>query len=511
MAVLKVKVNVALAAVLIVFTVLVKLAMTRVLRVRFEHDDLLEAKIICGNGENSELGLTDDSASEEETAQALPTSSRIWKTWKNMVFDYGTSHAVVRRKSKRQSNPFSRPVSPIDGRAGDGKHNDQQSPETASKAPRDVGPISPEEKLPFDTRPKSPPAVIRRLSLASERRNSTAITRQNSLANRITREDTQASRPLVNVHPSVPAWDDEPDPDHSYDNPYYSAPIGSSLWLPRNPCGILDLDDTVDMHMSLTTVETAGELGLWHTPSTVPSSQPPSSQPIVFPLTTSPEQEEAPTPPPTNSPPSGSIRAQSSLLLQPVRNFSGTESISLPPRIEARTHDPAEYDEELENALLKRPSGFRRRSSRGSIGSTSYFAGHGNGLYRPNTIDAGRIRDRRGSALSQPPTSSSLLGLRRKARAMSTGAHVDMPPDGSAQAAFTRASMLELGIPPAAQSRLTVGSAVTAHEAVQAEVIAEEREVADTHLREEAEEAIRSTRHRGWWQRWAFATPKTAE
>ena len=39
--------------------------------------------------------------------------------------------------------------------------------------------------------------------------------------------------------------------DRPYNNPFYSRPIDNFLWLPRNPCATLDLDDTVDLRMPL--------------------------------------------------------------------------------------------------------------------------------------------------------------------------------------------------------------------------------------------------------------------
>jgi len=77
-----------------------------------------------------------------------------------------------------------------------------------------------------------------------------------------TESNNNKSGSLVSSRPPHPRWNDESDPDHPYDNPYYSRPIRNSLWLPRNPCGLLDLDDTVDLSEALTSSETSGDLGL---------------------------------------------------------------------------------------------------------------------------------------------------------------------------------------------------------------------------------------------------------
>ena len=49
-------------------------------------------------------------------------------------------------------------------------------------------------------------------------------------------------------------------------------------------------------------------------------------------------------------------------------------------------------------------------------------------------------------------------------------------------------------------------SIISAQEAVQAEVVVEEQEMAGARMREEVEEATRSMRKRAWWQRWAFTS-----
>lgn len=68
---------------------------------------------------------------------------------------------------------------------------------------------------------------------------------------------------LVVNHPPHPVWDDDSNPDTPYDNPFYTRPISDTLWLPRDPLGILNLDETVDLRMSLTSEPAAGKLGAW--------------------------------------------------------------------------------------------------------------------------------------------------------------------------------------------------------------------------------------------------------
>jgi hypothetical protein len=69
---------------------------------------------------------------------------------------------------------------------------------------------------------------------------------------------------LVTIHQAHPTWDDTPNYDLPYENPYYTRSIDNFLWLPSDPFGTLDLDDTVDLHRAITLE--AGEssnIGAW--------------------------------------------------------------------------------------------------------------------------------------------------------------------------------------------------------------------------------------------------------
>ncbi|KAJ8583974.1 hypothetical protein M405DRAFT_697666, partial [Rhizopogon salebrosus TDB-379] len=67
----------------------------------------------------------------------------------------------------------------------------------------------------------------------------------------------------VQRHPPLAAWDDEPRHDIPYDYPYYTKPITNVLWLPRNPLGLPNLDDTVGFYGALTSEPGAGHAGHW--------------------------------------------------------------------------------------------------------------------------------------------------------------------------------------------------------------------------------------------------------
>ena len=82
----------------------------------------------------------------------------------------------------------------------------------------------------------------------------------------------------VDSHTLTVAWDDESHVDTPYDNPFYTKAISDVLWLPRDPFGILDLDDTINLRVSLTSELSAGQLGVWQGPlsSPLPLSSPDS-------------------------------------------------------------------------------------------------------------------------------------------------------------------------------------------------------------------------------------------
>lgn len=220
----------------------IALSLTRFCRNKFERDDLLEAQILCGTKTPDEVpSMPDDQSfnNQEVTAEKGDPSpdrrSRVdrW-TWK-LSTRVGMSYRTVihhQRNNIRQPNPFSRgsadssiPLEPCASTAGllakeplgtDGSMaalNNQTIHES---------PVEEHAELPEDTKPT-----------------------------------------LVVSHPPHPVWDDDSNPDTPYENPYYTRPINDILWLPRDPLGILNLDDTVDVRMALTSDPGAGKLGAW--------------------------------------------------------------------------------------------------------------------------------------------------------------------------------------------------------------------------------------------------------
>ncbi|KAG8773666.1 hypothetical protein FRC15_001883, partial [Serendipita sp. 397] len=68
---------------------------------------------------------------------------------------------------------------------------------------------------------------------------------------------------LIQSHPKTGPWDDAPRYDIPYHNPAYTCTMDDFLWLPRNPCGKLNLDDSIEMRKAIRTESQLGALGQW--------------------------------------------------------------------------------------------------------------------------------------------------------------------------------------------------------------------------------------------------------
>ncbi|KAF8890016.1 hypothetical protein CPB84DRAFT_1816390 [Gymnopilus junonius] len=246
MVVLKKTVNVGLSAFLIVFTAIAKLLMTRMLRAQYEMDDVREGEIVC-NG--CSMRPSDNQDPEAEGLISGPTQNMIrdnhseanrnigrltWRlpAWVN--FSYSIMNPQAHRPQHRRPNPF-----------GPHKNHDLTEANPTTKQPLDAGKAltqqPPQEvtsnaiKVTPDGYPWNMPATR---------------TATRPIVKNIDPDSSQATLPVVR-HPSPP-WDDQGTLDLPYDNPFYSRGIDNVLWLPRNPLGTLDLDDTVDLTVSIT-------------------------------------------------------------------------------------------------------------------------------------------------------------------------------------------------------------------------------------------------------------------
>ncbi|OAX42854.1 DUF221-domain-containing protein [Rhizopogon vinicolor AM-OR11-026] len=458
MAVLHKTANMALAAVLFILTAIAKIIITRMVVAKFEQDDTQEAQVVCRTGAGAGANAEDNQGNQNIPQEKLPGSNedgtdgvhdhpsrfQTWRlpTWIN--FSYSTFPRRLRPPAQRQPNPFG----PHTGSFSRLHSVDENKPTVAStqENPPVAAPGSPLHSSPAEE-PFQPPACI--------------------------------SPSLVQRHPPLAAWDDEPRHDIPYDNPYYTKPISNALWLPRDPLGLLDLDDTVDVYRALTTELCADDVG-----STTPTSPLPSSVP-------------------TEEPPS----------ILASRRYSGREDIDLPEGIKSRAN-AIDLEDDMESTRPRRPSVFSRNRS----GSSASVMSNGNRasrdlLRRSQTIDGSRpefpfprkLSFERVPARSRERAISYLPPPNLHLQSQYHGVDPGSRPDLHAQADFARsmASIMHGG----SRATLPHPANVTTREAVVTEAIAEEQLATEERLRKEQAHAQlhRGSTQRAWFTSWIYA------
>ncbi|EAU86086.2 hypothetical protein CC1G_07165 [Coprinopsis cinerea okayama7 len=483
MVVLQKKANVGVCAFLIVFTVLFKLLLTRMCRAQFELDDIAEAEALCGQislEDDPEINPDDpENLSHQERKNLIETGSSkpsvlTLKLPRWMNFSYNTLRQQPRHKYRRKPIPFDSPPSPGENQ----RTFRRERPSEASPA----SVLDSDAKLPRDGFPwQAEP------SFQSSNPAIRLITSANS--------DTG---PVV-PHPPRLTWDDQDTIDLPYDNPYYTRPINNVLWLPRNPLGALNLDDTVDLKISLTVELSAGQLGSWL--GLVQRSSPGELSQSDRDATSS--HINAVSPP---------------MSLKSLPAVDGTEDIELPPRIMRRVKSG---ENGIEPALRPRRSTISRNGRR-RANTTS------EGGPRP-PLASGSLARRRTSMLEVPPVShmppasdagsgpsrmgrgrsSSILSALQLAapsslnRVSSNEQEFGVRPDAHAQA--------ELVLSVANNSALSLPKTPTqkpqnlsAQEAIFHEILAEEEQALITRLEDEEAESLKSKSSKSWLTSWMF-------
>jgi len=443
-------------------------------RARFERDDLLEAEITCGTASVNDFEEIQEheAPADLEAHRALtehnldrhdrPKSGfRTWRhtpEWMNFSYNEHPQHKN-HQTQRRQPIPFGM-QRPAFSRLSSMDQERKQGVEF----PRDSHQTTTNRKMrsvfggPLVTTPSNEEVPKLNLQHGS----------------------------LVEKYPPHPAWDDTARYDIPYENPFYNRPISNALWLPRDPCGLLDLDDTVVVRQSLTSELAAGELGVWFGADL--STVSPMASPTPF-----------------------AARELVSSIHNSTSRLSGYEDIDLPPAIQDRVSH-IEHEDDVEHAGREtRPSLFsRRRSSsisvgRRSVARQSRASESRMGTSRSQTFD---VRGREGGSLlttefgsRRPRTASSFTTntTPSSARPFLPPGDPGSKPDLHAQAEFARSAT---GLSAAAaQSRN-----VTTREAVVNEVIVEEQIAAEERLRqEEAEAEPVSTFMHTWTPSWFFS------
>ncbi|KZW01495.1 hypothetical protein EXIGLDRAFT_760706 [Exidia glandulosa HHB12029] len=230
-------------------TAIVKLYLTRRIRATFRKADEFEAEVHCGilvspeEQQDEKAAPEEDSktpgadVAEENVGVAMPTTRIVdhpglqfltWRMPRGADFTYSSvpvrSH--LHRAAPHKPNPFSQVV----------RDQKVQSPNVAEWR-KTVGPLESSQIL----NQEDPPLT------KSEK------------------DDQEKDEPkaIVTAHEKKQPWDDRPRLDRPYANPYYATPLDNFLWLPLNPFGVLDLDESADLHRALTSEAHAGKLGVW--------------------------------------------------------------------------------------------------------------------------------------------------------------------------------------------------------------------------------------------------------
>lgn len=431
MAVLRKGVSVGLAAFLIVSTSIIKILMTRICRTQFEKDDIAEAEIVCGRREPVDMqgdNILNDNG-ELSGGRLIQTKGRHWTTFTAKLPSWVNFYAMMQHKPplpQRKPNHCSsqsQSISRLPTVSRDVQQDDKLDSEMDAKLV-----ISPRHEPPCRGTSIKP-------GLELDDFTGNAVT----------------FGPVV-AHPSPIPWDDQTTVDLPYDNPYYTKPIDDVLWLPRNPCGILNLDDTIDLKVSLTTDVHAGQLGTWLDISEAGENSP----------------DEITREGGDSKVPRCRLNAATSLLL-----VDGTEDIELPPVIARRVRS---REDGIEQAAK-----FKRLSLPLSSRSISDGNGYSTGRARSSSMSILNLAQPRARSTDQRNQENGS----RPAR------------NAQAESVTAKGTGSIISLPSRKQN-------VHARVAIAQEVMAEEEAALVDRIEGEQAEAQKATATKSWLTSWMF-------
>ena len=444
-------------------------SMTRMCRAQFELDDVAEADIICQRrfqSSSSEQETDLEESVKDGVSNRLYSRSSVlnWKlpAWINF------SYSMPQRSSQpqhHQTNLFGaqqkKDLSTSVAQPCEVRESDRLSPQ---EGPSDITKYAPDEGYPWNASEAKKELRVPNISL------------------------DRLDSDIIIPHPPPAPWDDQAVIDLPYDNPFYTRIIDNVLWLPRNPTSVLDLDDTVDMKISITVDASVGRLGTWL--GLGETLSPTALTPITTHTPASPEQA------------SRSPVIPHSLGLPEV---DGTENIDLPPIIAQRVQAKEGGVEQTLRTRKSIVSVYPRRPSSGdkhSSNPTSLLTQRPQAVERPvlpsyrSFSDTTNNRPRSPSLLStfQVPPSDTMERV-----------HLDqergMRPDAHAQAEFVAANASRISLGPPKLYRIPN---VSAAHAIFHEVVQEERQALWDRLEEETAEAKQSKSTKSWLTSWMF-------
>lgn len=458
--------------------------LTRMCRKQFELDDAAEAEVLCNGVRRPEPEETEAEAmrmnrnpNHKHEYDRRPTKSAFLTIrlpdWINFSYatrnqNHGEPH---HRPQHRRPNPFGPHKNSDLTEPRQLQEEKQQCIEGLSQCKKE-GPSS-SEQLAFDGHPS--------YILTEEPKEDHALLNGRTHGGLLQAVETG---PVVR-HPPLQPWDDQRLLDLPYDNPYYSRAIDNVLWLPRNPSGLLDLDDTVDLKVSITVDETAGGLGSWVA----------TTDDTVFPDEASGRSYVSPPPP--GKP--GSIITRVPVTLHEV---DGTEDIDLPPVIAQRVQT-GERDVER-SPHLRRPTLPRLASS----GDRSFKGAERTTRRRPSILDLPQPSQQ--YIFSSPTTLTA-----RRVRSGSVMSALQLPSSGFAERAYSiergsarmhlpaeldgnNASLSQLSLTAPRLSR----SQISTSQAIFHEVLEEEREARQEKIDEEDAQQMR--KKKSWLTSWLY-------
>lgn len=480
--------------------------MTRMCRAQYERDDILEADILCSGHHREGSRLQDPEvqdligdASEDSShhdASNRPHPGGHFLTWKLPAwvdFSYASVHQRTKATQRRLPNPF-------------GPHADKEPPAT-SPAPLAITETRRIGRSPLSSspEPESPIEVVKKVTPDGYPWNmpETTTTRDPGVMN--LRHDTVATSGPVIPHPAPAPWDDQALVDLPYDNPFYTRTIDNVLWLPRNPMGVLSLDDTVDLRVAIPVEVSAGRLGTW----------------LGLEETASPEEQLPIVGPSSDSTPRLSTPRSPFLAPSGAPDVDGTEDIDLPAVIARRVQ--AKEGGVSQTVRPRRSSVFPRKAT-GIAGAMSLSLQQ----RRPTLSDAERPPQLAGSfGRATGASTMSVAAGRARSASYVSALHLSTPtppaeaprgvsaavdefgarPDAHAQADFVAAnsssSRLSLGGAP----RLARSQNVSTATAIFHEVLEEERAALRDRIEEEASEATKMQHTKSWLTSWMFKAP----
>jgi hypothetical protein len=526
----------------------ISLSATRLCRTRFDEDDAAEAAAVCGNVSAdqplaSRPGTPDDIPplpEHEEDGEGTQLHPGFW-TWRfppvspgGVNFDYGPN-AGRPPALARQPMPF----------------GSSRQPFTRLKSlelPKpDVG-MQPETRATMSTPVLGGAMTYPGAGVGYSPLASPPV---------VHHPEKQEPRKIVNSHPPHPAWDDESSPDQPYENPFLTRDIENVLWLPRDPRGMLDLDDTVDMHRSLTTAPGLGTLNQYdegglddddfgmlsmissvgsiheeddppqglaspvlsggpivHSPEILPAAAPVVGSPDTLPIEVRDAGDEGilaiPDPDRHVDRPSGPVTGTLSprgltIPASPHRHINLPENPMSPMSL--RTPGPSSSPR---RAATMATHGDQKRFR--SISGSTQRSGHsaGRSSSRRSRRETRTSTDEHGVA--RRPTYHAQASFTRSALSIVDGAssHGGRSPSRGGRSP-SRMSSRASRYAPSESGTLRLAThvrhattGVSSHDAVVEEAIAEEREAAEEREQEELNEEDRAAQRPAWWKAWMF-------